>query len=167
MHLRELLSNLTPTLHRVLDEVPNQGTAWLAAVSRSRTVPQESATRLDIRQAQHRLSPAETGALVSAYQAGRSVAALSRDFKIHKSTVQAHLVRAGVVLRPQKVLTADQATEAIELYLAGATLKQLGPKFGVGHNTIRNYLLRAGVELRAAKRQTRVRPSGAQVLRWY
>lgn len=65
-------------------------------------------------------------------------------------------MRAGVALRPQKVLTADQAAEAIEMYLAGATLKQLGPKFGVGHNTIRNYLLRAGVELRTAKRQQRV-----------
>jgi DNA-directed RNA polymerase specialized sigma24 family protein len=107
-----------------------------------------------IRQTQHRLSPSEAGALVSAYQAGRSVAALSRDFKINKSTVQAHLVRANVPLRPQKVLTADQAVEVVALYLAGQTLKQLGPKFGVGHNTVRNYLLRAGVELRAAKRRT-------------
>jgi DNA-directed RNA polymerase specialized sigma24 family protein len=109
--------------------------------------------RLELRQSQHRLSPREIAALVAAYKVGRSVAALSREFKIHKETVHTHLVRAGVDLRPQQVLTPEQVDEVIALYQRGATLKQLGPQFGVGHNTIRNYLLRAGVELRAAKRK--------------
>jgi hypothetical protein len=83
----------------------------------------------------------------------QSLAALGRQFKLHKRTVHAHLVRAGVDLRPQQVLTPEQVVEVIELYKGGATLKQLGPQFGVANASIRNYLLRARVELRAAKPQ--------------
>lgn len=111
--------------------------------------------RLELRCAQHRLSPGEIDALVAAYQAGRSLAVLGREFRLHKRTVHAHLVRAGVDLRPRQVLTREQVGEVIELYQSGATLKQLGPQFGVANASIRNYLLRAGVELRAAKRQSR------------
>lgn len=111
--------------------------------------------RLELRHVQHRLSPGEIDALVTAYQAGRSLAALGREFKLHKRTVHAHLIRAGVDLRPQQVLTPEQVVEVIELYQGGATLKQLGPQFGVANASIRNYLIREGIRLRAAKRQSR------------
>ncbi|MEO7259977.1 MAG: hypothetical protein ABI047_01720 [Jatrophihabitantaceae bacterium] len=68
--------------------------------------------------------------------------------------MHAHLVRAGVDLRPQQVLTAEQVDEVITLYRSGATLKQLGPRFGVANASIRNYLIREGIQLRAAKRQS-------------
>jgi DNA-directed RNA polymerase specialized sigma24 family protein len=152
VHLREVLSNLTPNLQRILADGVREKSGRLP---RSHLVGyrQDAAVRFHLQQAQVRLSPASADALISAYQSGRSIAALSRDFKINKSTVQAHLVRANVRLRPQKVLTADQAAQVVTLYMAGKTLKELGSKFGVGHNTVRNYLLRAGVEMRAAKRR--------------
>lgn len=68
--------------------------------------------------------------------------------------MHAHLVRAGVDLRPQQVLTPEQVVEVIKLYQSGATLKQLGPQFGVANASIRNYLIREGIPLRAAKRQS-------------
>ena len=117
--------------------------------------PHRDDVRLELHQVQHRLSPAEIDAMVAAYEAGRSLAALSREFKLHKRTVHAHLVRAGVDLRPQQVLTSEQVAEVIKLYRSGATLKQLGPQYGVANASIRNYLLRARVELRAAKRRAR------------
>jgi hypothetical protein len=67
--------------------------------------------------------------------------------------VHAHLVRAGVDLRLQQVITREQVGEVIELYKGGATLKQLGPRYGVANASIRNYLIREGIKLRAAKRQ--------------
>lgn len=145
--------NLTSSLHRALDAGRHHEAGWSETSIQSCGTPRDAAVHPGNRQTQYRLSPSEAGALVSAYQAGQSVAALSREFKLDKSTVQAHLVRANVPLRPQKVLTPDQAAELANLYLAGETLKQLRPKFGVGHNTVQNYLLRAGVELRAAKRR--------------
>jgi lambda repressor-like predicted transcriptional regulator len=110
--------------------------------------------RLELRRVQHRLNPQEVAALVASYQTGQSLAALGREFQLHKRTVHAHLARAGVDLRPQQVLTPGQVTEVIRLYQSGATLKQLGPQFGVANASIRNYLIREGIRLRAAKRRT-------------
>jgi lambda repressor-like predicted transcriptional regulator len=129
-----------------------------ALVQANLTPARHPNVRLELRHVQHRLSPGEIVALVTAYQAGRSLAALSREFKLHKRTVHAHLVRAGVELRPQQVLTPEQVAEVIELYQSGATLKQLGLQFGVANASIRNYLLREGIQLRAAKR----RPANAE-----
>jgi lambda repressor-like predicted transcriptional regulator len=159
VHLRELLSSLPPTLQRTISAVSQQSTTRstlttsAALVQADLTPVYNEHVRLALRQRQHRLSPTEIGALVAAYEAGRSVTALSREFKLHKATVHTHLVRAGVDLRPQQVLTPEQVVEVIELYQSGATLKQLGPQFGVANASIRNYLLGAGISLRAAKRQ--------------
>jgi DNA-binding NarL/FixJ family response regulator len=130
-------------------------TAPAALVQADLAPPHHKDVRLELCRVQHRLGPGEIAQLVAAYEAGRSLAALGRLFKLHKRTVHAHLARAGVDLRPQQVLTPEQVAEIIELYRDGATLKQLGPKFGVANASVRNYLLKAGVELRAAKRPPR------------
>jgi lambda repressor-like predicted transcriptional regulator len=111
-----------------------------ALVQADLTPARHKHVRLELSQGQHRLGPVEIAALVAAYEAGRSLAALSREFKLHKRTVHAHLVRAGVDLRPQQVLTSAQVVEVIKLYRLGATLKQLGPQYGVANASIRNYL---------------------------
>jgi lambda repressor-like predicted transcriptional regulator len=92
---------------------------------------------------------------VKSYRAGTSIKALSRQFELHEQTVRAHLERASVELRPQRVLTIDQVAEIAELYRGGASLRQLGLQYDVANNSIRNYLLRAGVPLRAARRLPR------------
>jgi DNA-binding CsgD family transcriptional regulator len=161
VHLRELLSSLSPILLRTIDALSQQSTprsimtAPAMLVQTGLTPARHKDVRLELRHAQHRLTPVEIDALVATYKAGRSLAALGREFKLHKRTVHAHLVRAGVDLRPQQVLTPEQVGEVIGLYRSGATLKQLGPRFGVANASIRNYLIRAGIQLRAAKRSAR------------
>jgi lambda repressor-like predicted transcriptional regulator len=114
--------------------------------------PRHKDIRLELCRVQNCLSPGEVSALVAAYKAGRSLAALSRQFKLHKRTVHAHLVRARRRCPSAQVLTHEQVGEVIELYQGGATLKELGPQFGVANASIRNYLIRGGIQLRAAKR---------------
>jgi DNA-directed RNA polymerase specialized sigma24 family protein len=132
--------------------------AAIAPLRRAKRTQQHGTVTRRICQVQHRLTAPEVQTLVAAYQHGRSMAALARDFELDKSTVRAHLVRAGIELRPQAVLTPAQVAEVVLRYKAGNTLKQLGPQFGVSHNTIRNYLMRERVQLRAAWRQPRHPP---------
>jgi predicted DNA binding protein len=49
------------------------------------------------RQTQHRLTEPEVDRLVSAYQDGAGVRELAQEFNIARSTVHAHLDRAGII----------------------------------------------------------------------
>jgi lambda repressor-like predicted transcriptional regulator len=100
----------------------------------------------------HVLTDDEVAQLVELYQAGRSVRSLGRQFSLHEQTVQAHLRRCGVTLRPQQALTAEQVPALVARYQSGASLRQLEREFGVADNTVRNYLIKAGVKLRPARR---------------
>ena len=48
-------------------------------------------------QVQHRLSTVEIEKLVDIYQSGRTIEQLAEDFQIHRTTVMAHLRRAGIM----------------------------------------------------------------------
>jgi lambda repressor-like predicted transcriptional regulator len=142
VHLRELLSNVTPLLQRAL-------TASEAPLSHAHRAEARRPTQF---RPNHKLRPAEIATLVKSYRAGTSIKALSRQFQLHVQTVRAHLERAAVELRPQQVLTPGQVDEITELYRAGASLRELGLHYNVANNSIRNYLLRAGVQLRPTRR---------------
>lgn len=47
------------------------------------------------RQAQRRLSPAELEALIADYEAGGRVGGLAKVYGLHRTTVAAHVARAG------------------------------------------------------------------------
>jgi DNA-binding CsgD family transcriptional regulator len=93
--------------------------------------------------------------LVQLYEAGATLAALSRQFDIHEQTVREHLRRRDVTIRPQQVLTAERADQVVTGYLAGKSLRTLAREFDLSVSGVRNYVLRAGVTLRPA-----VRPKG-------
>lgn len=94
------------------------------------------------------LQPAELAELIAGYQSGTSIEALGRQFDLHEQNFRAHLVRADVQLRPQKMLTPDQITEIVAVYQGGASLRELATVRGVSESSIHNCLLGTGVKLR-------------------
>ena len=112
------------------------------------TAPQRSQPpRRAPKQIQHRLSPVEVAQLAEAYGQGASVNELSARFRVHRTTVVAHLERQGM---PTRIPGLDpaQIEEAIRLYGEGWALTQLGVHLGVDRKTVYYRLRQAGVQLR-------------------
>jgi hypothetical protein len=100
-------------------------------------------------QQQHRLSESDIARLTAEYQAGASVTALVAQFRVHRTTVLAHLERAGVQRRPHlRKLSETEVTQAARLYEAGTSLTAAAEQFGVHQRTMRAELARAGVVIR-------------------
>jgi hypothetical protein len=111
-----------------------------------RPVAQPTRTAPRLIQLQNRLSPEQIDQLIAAYRAGDTQKELATTFHIAKTTVAAHLQRAGV-LRPRS-LSPDQVTEASRLYREGASLSQLGEHFHFDPKTVWSALRKAGVSIR-------------------
>jgi lambda repressor-like predicted transcriptional regulator len=100
-------------------------------------------------QKQHRLEAQQIAQLVAKYMTGASVRQLTRDFKIHRTTVLNHLEREGVPRRPNtRKLTDEQVAEAAELYEQGWSMLRLGRHYEVDDETVRRTLKRSEVVLR-------------------
>jgi DNA-directed RNA polymerase specialized sigma24 family protein len=95
-----------------------------------------------------KLSPDEQAELVALYEAGTSMLELSRKFETHRTTVVAHLRRAGAEIRPQRKMTPELVAQATALYGNGHSLAEIGRMFGLEASTIGKALKRAGVQLR-------------------
>jgi DNA-directed RNA polymerase specialized sigma24 family protein len=105
-----------------------------------------------------KLRPAQIQTLIEQYEAGVSIKQLSREFNLHEQTARAHVERAGVGLRPQRVADAERVAEIVQLYEAGLSLREVSAELRLTYGSVRNYLLRAGVDLRPPVR----RPSPGQ-----
>lgn len=104
------------------------------------------------RQRQHRLETDEIKLLTAAYEAGSTIADLADRFRLNKTTVRAHLRRAGVPTRLNPIkLTADDVGTVANLYARGQSLAVIGKQFGVNAETVRKALVRSGVSPRARK----------------
>lgn len=101
-------------------------------------------------QVKHRkLKPDEIKRLVRHYQLGTCVSELAREFDVHRGTVHAHLVRAGVERRVVLPALGDEAAdEAIELYERGLSLTVVGEKLGVSAGSAKRALIERGVRIR-------------------
>lgn len=129
VHLSGLLSSLDLT---DLLSNPTRG-------ERRRTT--ESTVRPNVR-----LRPEQARAVVQAYLDGRQLKDIAAEFGIHEQTVKAHVRRAGVPLRPVRVLTDDQVREASHLYLAERwSIIRLSNHLGCAEATIRSELTKAGL----------------------
>ena len=73
---------------------------------------------------------------------------LAKRWGVHRTTVAAHLQRAGVALRRQG-LSDQQLGEAVHLYDHGWSLQRLAERFGCDAETVRSYLKRAEVRRRS------------------
>ncbi|TMK38103.1 MAG: hypothetical protein E6G66_18865, partial [Actinobacteria bacterium] len=77
----------------------------------------------ELRHVQRRLSRPEIEALVADYEAGQRVGELARVYGIHRTTVSAHVARAG---KTRGALSKAQVDEAVRLYGKGWSLRAVG-----------------------------------------
>jgi len=96
--------------------------------------------------AQHRLSSVEAGELAECYRSGATILDLARRFGVSRTTVMAHLRRAGVETRYN--LLEGRVDDAKSLYEQGWSLVQVAAYFDVSAGTVLNAFKRAGVETR-------------------
>ena len=99
-------------------------------------VPRQDSDRAPVRtdrvppkQTQHRLGRAEIDDLVGAYQAGETVAAVAKRYRVHRTTALAILQRTGVPRRRQ-ALTPEQVHQAVSAYKSGLSLVKVAEPLG-------------------------------------
>jgi hypothetical protein len=94
-----------------------------------------------------RLRPDEVAQLAAKYQEGATVNDLAERFKIHRTTVSAHLHLHGAQMR-NRGMTEQQTVEAARLYRQGWSLARIGARFGVDGSTVWRDLRQLGVPMR-------------------
>ncbi|HUZ01435.1 MAG TPA: hypothetical protein VMU89_13885 [Thermomicrobiaceae bacterium] len=99
----------------------------------------------ELRHVQRRLSPAEVEALVADYEAGGRVGELARVYGIHRTTVSAHVARAG---KTRGQLTQAQIDKAVRLYEQGWSLRAVGRHLDLADKTVRRMLDKRAVPVR-------------------
>ncbi|WP_431238863.1 helix-turn-helix domain-containing protein [Mycolicibacterium aichiense] len=82
------------------------------------------------------------------YEAGASMLQLAEKFECHRHTVMRQLKKAGVEIRPQKLMTPELVARATALYVQGHSLEEVGRLLGLEASTVGKALKRAGVQLR-------------------
>jgi transposase-like protein len=96
-----------------------------------------------------RLNDVETDALVSAYRAGRTLAALAGELGIHPRTVAARLDTRDVPRRVnRRKMSDDDVSDAVPRYRSGDSLATVALTFNVDAATVRREFRRAGVTIR-------------------
>jgi len=101
------------------------------------------------RQTQIRLGRADVEQLIAAYAEGNSVAQLVGRFKVHRTTVFAHLERNGASRRPAgSKLSNEDVIKAADLYRDGLSLDVIGHRFLVAPDMVGKALRRVGVQIR-------------------
>lgn len=99
-----------------------------------------------------RLSAAEQVAVLGAYQAGDSMAALAARYNVRRTRVSELLHRSASPLRAERAISADEVDEAVRLYGQGQSLVRVSERLGYNAETIRKQLKRRGAVLRPASR---------------
>lgn len=101
--------------------------------------------------------------MVAAYLAGDTVNDLAQQFRVHRTTVMAHLTRRNIE-RPTMSANWDQDTlaAAARLYASGASLTNVGASFGVHASTVANRFHHAGVQIRPRRGWTQRLPDPAR-----
>ena len=101
---------------------------------------------------QRRLSPADVDELIAAYCAGTGISELAMRFRLHRTTVAAHLGRHCVKRHGiAKAWTEDVLATAAALYESGRSLATVGAALGVDASTVANRFCTAGVPIRARR----------------
>ena len=128
-------------------------TNWTKRVEQALTSPRRVVDLSTLRSVVRKLRPEQVAELVAAYKSGASTYELAEQFKIHRTTVSAHLRRQGVEMRFQG-LTEGQVVQAARLYQAGWSCARLGGHFGVDGETVRHSLWAIGVVMRGPHERT-------------
>jgi DNA-binding CsgD family transcriptional regulator len=86
--------------------------------------------------------------VVDAYAAGASINEVARQFRLHRTTVNAILERHGVPVRA-RTMSPTQIRRARELYESGLSLVDVGAQLGFNAQTVANRLKALAVPIRA------------------
>jgi AraC-like DNA-binding protein len=97
-------------------------------------------------QVQRRLVPGEIDEMLGAYESGQTILALAERFQVSRTTVMAHLRRAGVETRYNRL--DGRLDEATRLYERGWSLARVAQHFNVSAGSVLNAFNRAGVPTR-------------------
>ncbi len=109
----------------------------------------DGAARRPTKPVQRRLTPSELEAVAAAYQHGRSLDEIAREFGVHRRTVAVHLERLGVARRVNlPKLTPTDIARAVSQYRAGDSLATVGKILKVDASTVQRALKRAGEAIR-------------------
>ncbi len=119
----------------------------ISVVSQRRSLEPISALQPD---RGRRLSPAEQVAVLVAYQAGNSMAALAVRYGVRRSTISELLRRGGSPPRVERAISPSEVDNAVHLYAQGLSLVRVGVQLEYNAETIRKQLKRRGVLLRPA-----------------
>lgn len=89
-----------------------------------------------------RLSAEQASALIADYEAGASVLAVARKYRVAPETATRRIRLAGVPIRSIKPgLTPDQVVRARELHASGWSYVRIGAALGFSHTAVRRALL--------------------------
>jgi DNA-directed RNA polymerase specialized sigma24 family protein len=99
------------------------------------------------KQVHRRLQPVQIDELADRYLAGATLKELSKQYRVHRTTVSELLEQRGVQRR-YRSLSVDQVAEAVKLYESGLSLVRVGDVLQANSGTVWQALKRKGVPLR-------------------
>jgi transposase-like protein len=98
---------------------------------------------------QRRLSPTDTDDLIAAYHAGATINELAHRYRLHRTTIAAHLDRHHVERHDSHgEWTSETLADAADLYASGLALAAVAARYGVDPQTVANRFRRAGIPVR-------------------
>jgi hypothetical protein len=98
--------------------------------------------------AQTLLTPAQIEELVEHHRGGEGVVVLAKSYRVHRSTVTAHLDRRAA--RRRFCLADEQVQRAGSLYLRGLTLDEIAAELGTSQRTVGRAVASLGMPRRPA-----------------
>ncbi|MGW4094197.1 hypothetical protein [Nocardia sp. NPDC004750] len=146
VRLRESLCNFPPNLSRLVREL---GPDLDAHENRVEQQVCADAAECAPYRPNRKLQPNQIAELVDAYRHGTSRVKLAKQHGLHRNTVEAHLRRSGVAIRPIVKMTPRLVERATKFYVEELwTTARIGKELGVDASTVAKALKRAGVRMR-------------------
>jgi hypothetical protein len=111
-------------------------------------VPREEEGRLS-NPTQRRLSPTDIDDLIDEYREGATVSQLAARYRVHRTTITAHLDRHHIPRHSKRTAWGDdELRTAAEQYATGRSLSDVAVEYGLDPQTIANRFRRAGIPIR-------------------
>ena len=95
-----------------------------------------------------RFSKTQTQAVIEAYEAGATMAALAKRYGVKRQTISELLKRRGVTIRLRRSMSQAEIGQAEQLYERGLSLQRIGDELGWDHKTVYHQLKKRGVVFR-------------------
>lgn len=109
------------------------------------------------------LTESQIDRIVELYEGGMSMNQIAEEYRAHRRTIAARLVRRSVSLRSPPTRPAASVPEDVSRYAEGVTLLDIGRRFGASQHAARTAIAGAGGTIRPHGRvphTSRLRRSG-------